>query len=190
MAERSEFIIKDLVVSLPTKQGGGGGTFIPSDEGGDLPWWISPVAAVLAKGRLVEVVRATVKDALENGHDLTPIAAAFEGDPDGNPAIRHAIREIGGAVVAGAVVAGGGGGGVAMPDPNCGGTSLETIPTPITPIVHRGLEVHRVSDLPRMRRQLEIAVERLGELSGRLAPQDREVEDVAGALRDAQAGLG
>jgi hypothetical protein len=186
---RREFIIKDLVVSLPLKHGGGGGSvFMPTDDGPELPWWISPVAGVLVKGRLVEGVRATIKDALDSGADLTGIAAAFEGDPDGSPAIRHAIHEIGAAVVASAAFTGMGG-KVGMPDPNCGGTSYETIPPTLTPIIVTGMEVHQITELPRLRKQLAEAVEALDRVAADLEPRADEIGQVIKALDHARAGL-
>jgi hypothetical protein len=189
---RSDFIIKDLVVSLPSATGGGAGsTWLPADDGEPLPWWISPVASVLIKGHVLEAVTATVTDALKQGSDLNPIASAFEGDPEGSPAIRQAIHEIGSAVVAGAAYAAvGASGGVGMPDPNCNGTSLETIPPTLTPVVHKGIEIHRVSELPRLRKQLAVTMEVLDKAAKAQAPRGDEVKTVAAHLQSALSGLG
>lgn len=191
---RSDFIIKDLVVSIPSASGGGSGsTWLPADDGEIPPWWVSPIAGVLIKGHVLEVVNATVKNALKNDADLNSFALAFkDGDPDGNPAIRRAIHDIGAAVVASAAYAAvaGGGGGVAMPDPNCNGTSLETIPTPITPVVHQGIEIHRVTALPKLRKQLAVTMEVLDRAARAQAPRGEEVKTVASHLQGALSALG
>src|SRR5437763_14071344 len=178
---RHDFIIKDLAISIPSAAGSGAGLFLPSDDGVEPPWWISPIASVLVKGDILEGVRATVKEALKNGRDLASIGRAFQdGDPDGNPSIRAAIHDIGAVVVASTAFAalGGGGGSVGLPNPECGGSSLETIPTPITPIVHVGSEVHRVTELPRLRKQLAVALETVDRLSAAQAPRGAEVAAV------------
>ena len=176
MATRNDFVIKDLAISIrPEMAGGAGGTWMPVDDGPPLPWWISPIAAVLDKGRLLDPARRVIVDSIKDKVELDSVIAAFDGDPDGSPAIRHAIHEIGAAVVAAAAYQPIGG-EVGYIDPNCGGTSYETIPPTITPIVHRGFEVHRISELPRLRRQLEIAVETLDKVASGLEPRGEELE--------------
>lgn len=193
---RTDFVIKDLVVSIPSASAGGGRSFMPADDGEPLPWWISPVAGVLGKEHVLEIARDTVRGALKDQASLEGIGLAFRaGAVDGNPALREAIHDVGSAVVASAIWAdlaraGGGGGSVGLPNPDCGGSSLETIPTPITPIVHVGLEAHRVSDLPRMRKQLAIAVEKLDKISTRYAPKGEEVGAVRKQLEGALQSLG
>lgn len=190
MARRNEFLIKDLAISIrPETATGAGGTWIPADDGPPLPWWISPIASVLVKGQILEAAGRTIAETLEKKGDLSEIVAAFDGDPDGNPAIRHTIQEVGSAVVAAAAY-GHIGGAVGYPDPNCGGTSLETIPPTITPIVHQGIEIHRVSELPRLRRQLEVAVESLDRVAEGLAPRGDEAKVVGRHLKEALDGLG
>lgn len=198
---RTDFVIKDLVVSIPSASGAGGGTFLPAEDGEPLPWWISPVAGVLGKEHILEIARETVRGALKDQAALDSIGLAFrEGELDGNPAIRGAIHEVGSTVVASAVWAdlaragakagGKGGGGVGLPNPDCGGSSLETIPTPITPIVHVGMEAHRVADLPKMRKQLAIAVEKLDKISRSYAPTAAETPAVRAQLEGALKSLG
>jgi len=195
---RTDFVIKDLVVSIPSASGAGGGSFLPAEDGEPLPWWISPVAGVLGKEHVLEIARETVRGALKDQAALDGIGLAFrEGDPDGNPALREAIHDVGSAVVASAVWADlartgarGGGGGVGLPNPDCGGSSLETIPTPITPIVHVGMEAHRIADLPKMRKQLAIAVEKLDTISRSYAPTAAEAPAVRAQLEGALKSLG
>src|SRR6185503_11209947 len=94
-----------------------------------------------------------------------------------SPAIRAAIQEIGTAVVASAAYAALGGGGLAgMPDPECGGTS--TIPSPLTPVAHVGIQVHRVSELPRLRKQLAETVAYVNKAAAAQAPRSQEVATV------------
>lgn len=197
---KTDFVIKDLVVSIPSAAGAGGRSFLPADDGEPLPWWISPVAGVLGKAHILEIARETVRVALKDQAALDSIGLAFQmGAREGNPALREAIHDVGSAVVASAVWAdlaragartNGAGGGVGLPNPDCGGSSLETIPTPITPIVHVGMEAHRVSDLPKMRKQLAIAVEKLDKISASYAPRGDEIPAVKKHLEGALQSLG
>jgi hypothetical protein len=184
---RHDFLIKDLVVSIGAV--GRGGTWLPVDDEHTPPTPISPIASVLANLDLIEAVRGTIVDAVK-AQKFDEVARAFEGDPDGNPAIRKAINEIGTAVVASAAYAAlGGGGTVGLVDPDCGGTSFETIPTPITPIVHVGLAVHKVTELPRLKQQLAKAVAYLDKASAAQAPQGKEVAVVRAQLEGALKNL-
>ena len=71
---RTDFVIKDLVVSIPSAAGGGGRSFIPADDNGEpLPWWISPVAGVLGKEHVLEIARETVRGALKDQAALDSI---------------------------------------------------------------------------------------------------------------------
>lgn len=187
---RHDFIVKDLVISIPSAAGHRGGAFLPADDGTLPPWWISPIASVLVKGDILEVVRETVRQSLKDNSELTSIGRAFAGDLAGNPAISSAIHDIGAAVVASAAYSAMGGGSVGLPNPDCGGSSLETIPTPITPIVLVGREVHQVSELPGLRKQLAVAVEALDRFSAAQAPRGAEVAEVRTQLEGALKSLG
>ena len=180
---RSDFLIKDLVVSI----GGGsrGGTWLPGPDGETPPTPISPIASVLANMDLIQSVRGTVMDAVK-AKNFDDIARAFvAGDSAGSPAIRTAIHEIGSAVVASAAFAGLGGGAVGLPNPECGGTSLETIPTPLTPVVHTGFAAHRVTELPRLRQQLAETVAYVDKAAAARAPRGEEVAAVRAQLEGA-----
>lgn len=185
----SEFVIKDLAVSFATERGfGAGSTFMPVD-GESLPWWISPVAGVLNEGHILEAATRVIVESLEDNTKLESVLLAFEGGYDGNALLQKAIHEVGSAVVAAAAfskVAGAAG----MPNPDCGGTSYETIPPTFTPVVHQGFELHRISDLPRLRRQLAVAVEALDVQAERLAPQGKDVEVLRSRLERTQKALG
>lgn len=96
------------------------------------------------------------------------------GDPEGVPALNEVAGEIGKELVAGAVV----GAGVGMPDPNCGGTSYETIPTPITPVVH-GASVLDAADLPAIKLRIREALTVIEKLEAQLAPRGGIQTEVA-----------
>jgi len=180
---RRDFLIKDLVVTVAG--GGRGGTWMPGEDTVIPPSPISPIASVLANLAYIEGVRGTIIDAVK-AKQFDEVARAFvAGNAGGNPAIRAAIHEIGAAVVASAAFAALGGGSAGMPDPNCNGTSLETIPPTTTPVVHYGLAVHKVSDLPRMRRQLAETVAFMDQAAAAQAPRGAEVGNVRAQLEGA-----
>lgn len=184
---KRDFVIKDLVISV----GGGsrGGTWMPGPDTETPPSPISPIASVLVNVGLIEAVRGAVIEAVK-ANDFNSIGRAFvDGDPDGNPAIRAAIRDIGVAVVAGAAYSalGGGGGAVGLVDPD---KTFETIPTSLTPVVHTGFNLHRVTELPRLRKQLAEVVAYVDRASAAQAPQGGEVAEVRAELESALKNLG
>ena len=187
--QRKDFIIKDLVVSV----GGGsrGGTWLPGPDDETPPSPISPIASVLVNIGIIESVRATIIDVLESGKGFESIAQAFvNGEAGGNPVIRSAIHEIGSAVVASAAYSTLGGGSVGLPDPDCGGTSLETIPPTLTPVVNVGREVHRVTELPRLKQQLAATIKFIDKAVDAQAPNGAEVDVVREQLEGALKSLG
>lgn len=187
--QRTDFIIKDLVVSV----GGSsrGGTWLPGPDDETPPSPISPIASVLVNIGLIESVRATMKEALESGKGFESIAQAFvPGEAGGNPAIRSAIQEIGSAIVASAAYSAMGSGSAGMPNPECGGTSMETIPTPLTPVVNVGREVHRITELPRLKQQLAVAAKFIDKAVDAQAPNGAEVNVVRAQLEGALKSLG
>lgn len=187
--QKKDFIIKDLVVSVAG--GSRGGTWMPGPDDETPPSPISPIASVLVNMDIVESVRATILDALEKNKGLEAIGQAFvAGEAGGNAAIRSAIQEIGSAVVASAVYSAMGGGAAGMPNPDCGGTSLETIPTPITPIISVGYDVHRVTELPRLRKQLAVTTKYVEKAVAAQVPQGKEVAAVREQLESALKSLG
>jgi hypothetical protein len=184
---RHDFLLKDLVVSI----GGGsrGGTWLPGPDDETPPSPISPIASVLVNLAHIEAVRLTILEAVK-AQRFDDVARAFvAGDTGGSPAIRTAIHEIGAAVVASAAYAGLGGGGVGLPNPDCGGTSLETIPPTLTPIVHVGFAVHRVSELPRLKKQLAQTVAFVEKAAAAQAPRGEEVAVVRAELEGALKNL-
>jgi hypothetical protein len=186
--QRHDFVIKDLVISIAG--GRSGGTWMPGPDDETPPTPISPIASVLAHTPAIESIRATILEALASGKEAESIGQAFIGDAGGHPAIRLAIHNIGAAVVASAAYAALGGSPAGLPNPECGGTSLETIPTPITPIVVVGREVHRVTELPRLRQQLATTIAYMDKAATRLAPHGAEVAAVRGQLEAALKNLG
>jgi hypothetical protein len=186
---RHDFLIKDLAVTIAG--GGGGGTWLPGPDDETPPTPISPIASVVANLGLIEAVRATVVDAVK-AKRFDEVGRAFvAGDTGGSPAIRSAIQEIGAAVVASAAYAAlGGGGSAGMPDPNCNGTSMETIPTPLTPVVHVGIQVHRVSELRRLRKQLAETVAYVDKAAAAQAPGSQDAMAVRTHLESALKSLG
>jgi len=180
---RHDFLIKDLAISVGG--GGRGGTWMPGPDDETPPSHISPIASVLANLAYIEGVRGVITEAVKT-KQFDEIARAFvPGNAGGNPTIRTAIQEIGAAVVASAAYAALGGGSAGMPNPECGGTSLETIPPTLTPVVHGGLAVHKVTDLPRMRRQLAETVAFVDKAAGAQAPRGAEVATVRAQLEGA-----
>jgi hypothetical protein len=185
---RHDFLIKDLVVSI----GGGsrGGTWLPGPDDETPPSPISPIASVLVNIGLIEAVRGTIIDAVK-AKRFDDVARAFvAGDAGGSPAIRAAIQEIGSAIVASAAYAAlGGGGSAGLPNPDCGGTSYETIPTSLTPVVHVGFAVHRVTELPRLKQQLAQAVAFVEKAAAAQAPRGEEIGAVRAQLEGALKNL-
>ena len=185
---RHDFLIRDLTVSI-ANGGSGGGAWMPGPDDETPPTPISPIASVLANLDLIHMVRNTIAQAIKS-KKFDDIARAFDlNDPGGNAALRSAIQEVGAAVVASAAYAGLGGGSAGMPDPNCNGTSMETIPTPLTPVVHVGRRVHRVTDLQRLRKQLAESVEYLDKAAAAQAPRGAEVGAVRAHLERALKAL-
>ncbi len=185
---RTDFLIKDLAISI----GGSahGSTWLPGPDDKTPPSPISPIASVIANIDLIEAVRETIAEAVK-AKNFEQVGRAFvDGDPDGNPAIRAAIQEIGAAVVASAAYAAlGGRGGAGYPNPECGGTSMETIPTPITPIVSVGRAVHRVTELPRLRQQLGETIAYVEKAAAAQAPRGDEIAKVRAKLEEAAKSL-
>jgi hypothetical protein len=169
---RRDFVIKDLAVSIGS--GGRGGSWMPGPDDETPPTPISPIAAVLTNLAHIEAVRGTIADAVKTQR-YDEIARAFvPGEAGGNAAIRSAIFEIGSAVVSSAAFAALGGGSAGMPNPDCGGSSYETIPPTLTPVVHIGFAVHRVTELPRLRQQLANATAYVEKASAAQAPRSKE----------------
>ena len=183
---RQDFLIKDLAVSIGA--GGRGGTWLPGPDDETPPSPISPIASVLVNLGLIEAVRETIVDAVK-AKRFDDVARAFvAGDAGGSPAIRTAIHEIGASIVASAAYAALGG-SVGYPNPDCGGTSYETIPPTLTPVIHVGFAVHRVTELPRLKKQLAQTVAFVEKAAAAQAPHGQEVGLVRAQLEEALKNL-
>ena len=187
--QKKDFIIKDLVVSIAG--GSHGGAWLPGPDGETPPSPISPVASVLVNMDIIESVRATIMNAMETKEGLESIGEAFlQGEAGGNAAIRSAIYKIGSAVVASAAYSAMGGGSVGLPNPECGGTSLETIPPTLTPIINVGRKVHRITELPRLRQQLAVTSKYIDQVAAKQAPVGEEIGMIREQLERALKHLG
>jgi hypothetical protein len=184
---RRDFLIKDLAISI----GGGGrsGTWLPGPDDETPPTPISPIASVVAMSALIEGVRETIIEAVK-ARRYDEIGRAFaQDDVGGSPAIRAAIHEIGAAVVASAAYAALGG-SAGLPNPDCGGTSYETIPPTLTPVIHTGVSIHKVTELPKLREQLAHTVAYLDKAAAAQAPHGNEVAAVRAQLEGALKTIG
>lgn len=183
---RNDFLIKDLAINV----GGAsrGGTWMPGPDDETPPSPISPIASVLVNIDMIEAVRGVMVEAVKS-KQFDEVARAFvAGGADGNAVIRNAIHEIGSAVVASAAYSALGS-SVGLVNPECGGTSMETIPPTLTPVVHVGFAVHRVSELPRLKQQLAHAMVFIDKAADAQAPRGREVATVRTQLEGALKSL-
>lgn len=183
---RRDFLIKDLAISFGG--GGRGSTWLPGPDDKTPPSPISPIASVVAISPLIEGVRGSILEAVK-AKRYDEVGQAFvAGATGGNPAIRAAIHEIGAAVVASAAFAALGG-SAGMPNPDCGGTSYETIPPTLTPVINTGVAVHQVDTLPRLQAQLAQTVAYLDRAAAAQAPHGGEVAAVKTQLQAALKAL-
>lgn len=115
---------------------------------------LSPVMHVLKASYLVE---RAVSVAQQLG----------QSDPGLAADVMHKIgANIGEVVVANAAA----GGGVFMPDPECGGTSYETIPPTLTPVVHRA-DVLQLADLEAIKAQVVEVLGTIDDLQSAFTPR-------------------
>lgn len=186
----SVFKVKDLMIRV-LGGGGGGASLCSEDVSVTAPTPITPYILVAAHQPLFERLQEMTRKSMATDPDVDPASPA-EANPEPQPwrvlrAIDDLALDVGRQVVVAAV----GGGGVYMPDPNCGGSSMETIPTPITPVVHKIAVTVRASDLPRLKAQLNEVVAMANEAEQALSPRsaaDRRL--VGGKLKGALEGLG
>ena len=184
---RHDFLIKDLAIGFGG--GGRGATWLPGPDDKTPPSPISPIASVVAVSPLIEGVRGSIIEAVK-AKRYDEVGRAFAtGDAGGNPAIRAAIHDVGAAVVASAAFAALGS-SAGMPNPDCGGTSYETIPSTLTPVLNTGVAVHQVDALPRLRAQLAQTVAYLDKAAAAQAPHGGEVATVRTHLEAALKALG
>lgn len=161
------FRIKDLMVNVLNQRGGVG--LCAEDASPTVPTPLTPYVLVAAQSPLLEHVAN---------------ATAAVGD-DATELIDRVALDVGRQVVLAAVQ----GGGTYQPDPNCGGTSMETIPTPITPVVHNQVGLLRNVHLPSLRAQLQDTVKQL-DAAERQALATAAEAGVAAKLEEAIKALG
>jgi len=185
------FKVKDLMINVGAT--GGGGAFLPADDG-PIPTPVTPhtpVISVVALTPQFNLTAPLIKDALKvvegDVRRAETLARAAASDPDGDPAFNALVKDLGRAAVGAAVLAHGGGAG--MPDPNCGGTSMETIPTPLTPVVLNARTVLSRSQLPALKKQLEQVLVAVEKAELELTPKGHEVGTVRSHLEGAIAEL-
>ena len=194
------FRLKDLLITIPTKAGRGGGAGMPDPDcdGTSVPPILTPHTPVLQVANLTpqfEAAKAGVRRAFgENDRDgpsAVAIAQAIElRDGSGSPALTVALHSaytaVAGGIIQSAVARGGGSGGTSLPGPDD-----ETPPSPISPIAHGANLVLRGEHLSFIKAQLTSAIRAVEEAEVALTP--RTAEDVGavtkalqGALRDLQ----
>jgi hypothetical protein len=197
------FKVKDLLIHVPIKAGGGGGGSVgmpnPDCDGTSVPPILTPHTPVLQVANLTpqfDAAKSAVRRAFgENDRDgpaAISIAQAVEArNGTGSPALAVALDSAYTAVAGGIIQAAtsrGGGGGTSLPGPDD-----ETPPSPISPIAHRANLVLRGEHLAFIKTQLTATLRAVEEAEVALTP--RSVEDIAavtkalqGALTDLQGG--
>jgi hypothetical protein len=188
------FKVKDLMINV-IGRGSGGGAALPADDTTPVPTPITPIAITAV---LVELTPAVtigtqfVKDAMKtkdlvNNEKAEIIARAAQPSFTNAGAFAEVNRQIAAAVVGAAVIQSGGSAG--MPNPDCGGSSQETIPTPLTPVVRQTAGLLRAEHLPRLRERLATMLAAVDAAEKSLAPRGKAVADLKEKLRAASAEL-
>jgi len=124
----------------------------------------TPHSPVMHVGRMTERFERTLEQArrsIENG------------DEAGASALREIASEIGQEILAGAII----GGQVGIPNPDCGGTSLETFPPTFTPVIRKG-SVLAASDLPAIKHRIKESLAAIEELEAQMTPRGEEETEV------------
>jgi hypothetical protein len=193
--EYMPFKVKDLMINVIARGSGGGGTALPADDTTPVPTPITPIAitAVLVEMTPQAVIGTQfVKDAMKgkdllNNEKAEIIARAAQPTFNNAGAFGEINRQLAAAVVGAAVIQSGGSAG--MPNPDCGGSSMETIPTPLTPVVRQSAGLLRAEHLPRLRERLTNMLAAVDAAEKTLAPRGKAVADVKEKLRAASAEL-
>jgi hypothetical protein len=172
------FRVKDLMINVLGGRGGGL-SYCSEDVSATAPTPITPYILVAAYTPVLHHVRdVTARLAKSDDVEIDGAVAS---------AIDEAALDVGRAVVVAAVQ----GGGAYYPNPDCGGSSLETIPTPITPVVHKNLAVLKASHLGQLRVQLQGALDATVEAEAALTPRSAaDIKQARKSLEGALASLG
>lgn len=192
------FKVKDLLIHLPTKAGGGGGTFMPNPDcdGTSVPLQLTPHTPILQVANLTpqfESAKSAVRRAFgENDRDgpaATAVAKAIEfreasGSPALSVALNSAFKAVGGGIVQAAVAAGGGGGSTSLPGPD-----QETPPSPISPIAHGANLVLRAEHLAAIKQQLQATLKAIDAAEVAVTPRSNAdiglvTQALEGALKE------
>lgn len=175
-----QFKIRDLMINIiPERKvaGSGGGVMMPTPTE-PIPTPLTPFTPVIHVA-----AQRTIFEKIAVGAERG--AKAGKLSPEFEALVNGAVMDAGSAAVAGAFQAGRGG-GLMMPDPNCAGTSLETIPTPITPVVHKADLVLTADSLPLLKGYLQEALQAVEEVEQSFAPRDAaDIEMLEGKLEGA-----
>lgn len=155
----SQFKVKDLLISV-IPEAGKGGVSLCYDTSATVPTPLTPWVLVAAY--------TPVFDTLEHAGRRFAEASDSEGDR-AMPDLDAAAQEIGRAFVAHAFVQGGAG----YPSPDCG-SSRETIPTPLTPVIHKNLELLQPRHLTQLKTQLRKVHRAVDAAEDQLTPSGAE----------------
>lgn len=172
--------VRDLMVNVIRSSGTGGSTSLPADDGTPIPSPLTPVAidaSMVALTALINTTAPALASAAKDGIS----ARAFVTDT--------AFSEEVTATLVGAAAVQSRGGSTGMPDPNCGGTSMETIPPTLTPYVHKAKTLLRAEDLTLLKRRLTRVLEAVEVAEKGLEPKGKEAFDLADRLNGAAAEL-
>ncbi len=188
--------VRDLMINV-IASGGGGAVGLPADDTQPVPTPITPIAITatfvqltpqleLAGPLVKEALAVSGRAAIDNPHAMS-IARAGLGAGDGSPAFVQVNKEFAAAAVGAAVLQTGGSAG--MPNPECGGTSYETIPTPITPYVHKAAALLQAEHLPRLKERLVYMLNAVEAAEKTLLPTGRAASDLRERMQGAIAEL-
>ena len=186
------FKVKDLMINVI---GGGGGVAQPADDTTPVPTPITPIAiqtVLLALAPQLALATPYVKEAMK-GKDLLNNEKAEVLARGAQPVYNNAgvfgeiNRQLAAAVVGAAAIQNGGSAG--RPNPDCGGSSLETIPTPITPYVRQSATLLRAEHLPQLRERLTQMLAAVDAAEKTLVPRGKAAAELKVKLNAAAAEL-
>jgi hypothetical protein len=184
--------VKDLMINVI---GNGGGTALPADDTTPVPTPITPIAvpaALVALSPRLELMAPLLREALAGEHiafnsKAEAIGRAALGGFEGAAAVVTVTRELAGVAVGAAVFQHGGEAG--RPNPDCGGNSLETIPTPITPYVRQASTMLQVEHLPRLKSRLTERLRAVEKAEQTLVPTGKAATDLRERMKIALVEL-
>ena len=176
------FKVRDLMVNV-IPRGNGNVALLPPDAG-PIPTRltpITPIISVLAQKVVLDRARVVLQEKLDAAVESKE--ALYETE------IVELVREVG-AEVGVAVVSAMFAGGRMLPDPNCGGTSYETIPTPITPYVQKARFALADEYLPYLKHQLKESLRAVELAEEELMPRaSSDIESLSGHLKESLESL-